>query len=138
MTLHHSHISTQQNNMQGNCFIHLTTKFTRQPTNYRSLLVDFSLVPRSSLVVLSFVIRYPIEDRANNERENSEMTTRRRREDDENKSRRGREANKTNYRPQPPTIIPVFDHSRGACCKSTHQVVHPKLKTKQMAVMASF
>ena len=79
--------------MQGNCFIHLTTKFTRQPTNYRSLLVDFSLVPRSSLVVLSFVIRYPIEDRANTERENSEMTTRRRREDDENKSRRRREAN---------------------------------------------
>ena len=66
--------------MQGNCFIHLTAKFTRQPTNYRSLLVDFSLVPRSSLVVLSFVIRYPIEDITNTERENSEMTTRRRRE----------------------------------------------------------
>ena len=43
--------------MQGNYFIPLTTKFTRQSTNYRSLLVDFSLVPRSSLVVLSFVIR---------------------------------------------------------------------------------
>ena len=137
-TLHHSHISTQQNNMQGNCFIHLTTKFTRQPTNYRSLLVDFSLVPRSSLVVLSFVIRYPIEDITNTERENSEKTAKWQREDDENKSRRGREANKTNYRPQPPTIIPVFGHLRGACCKSTHQVVHPKLKTKQMAVMASF
>ena len=73
-TLHHSYISTQQNIMQGNYFIPLTTKFTRQSTNYRSLLVDFSLVPRSSLVVLSFVIRYPIEDRANNERENSEKT----------------------------------------------------------------
>ena len=60
--------------MQGNCFIHLAIKFTRQPTNYRSLLVDFSLVPRSSLVVLSFVIRYPIEDITNTERENSEKT----------------------------------------------------------------
>ena len=137
-TLHHSHISTQQNSVQGNCFIHLAIKFTHPPTNYRSLLVDFSLVPRSSLVVLSFVIRYPIEDITNTERENSEKTAKWQRENDENKSRRGQEANKTNYRPQLPTIIPVFGHLRGACCKSTHQVVHPKLKTKQMAVMASF
>ena len=129
-TLHHSHISTQQNSVQGNCFIHLTAKFTHQPTNYRSLLVDFSLVPRSSLVVLSFVIRYPIEDITNTERENSEKTTKWRREADENQSKRRREANKTNYRPQPPTIIPVFGHLHGACCKSTHQVAHHKLKTK--------
>lgn len=60
--------------MHGNCFIHFAIEFTHQPTNYRSLLVDFSFVPRSSLVVLSFVIRYPIEDITNTERENSEKT----------------------------------------------------------------
>ena len=66
------------------------------------------------------------------------MTTRRRREDDESQSKRRREANKAICQPQPPTIMPVFSHLQGACCKSTHWMVHPKHKTKQMAVMTSF
>lgn len=66
------------------------------------------------------------------------MTTRRRREDDESQSKRRREANKAICQPQPPTIMPVFSHLQGACCKSTRWMVHRQTKTKQMAVMTSF
>ena len=45
------------NSIQGNIIIHLTANFIQKPAIYRSLLDHFSLVPRSSLVVLSFVIR---------------------------------------------------------------------------------
>ena len=34
--------------------------------------------------------------------------------------------------------MPVFSHLQGACCKSTHWMVHRQTKTKQMAVMTSF
>ena len=79
-TLHHSHISTQQNSVQGNCFIHLTTKFTRQPRNYRSLLVDFSFVSRCAFVRYSLADRGHNEYRTRKQRNDNEKTTRRRRE----------------------------------------------------------
>ena len=45
------------NSIQGKLYIHLTANFIQHPAIFRSLLDHFSFVPRSSLVVLSFVIR---------------------------------------------------------------------------------
>lgn len=45
------------NSTQCNVILHLTANFIQKPAIFRSLLDHFSFVLRSSLVVLSFVIR---------------------------------------------------------------------------------
>ncbi|MGM9732275.1 MAG: hypothetical protein ACI3YS_09915 [Prevotella sp.] len=73
------------------------------------------------------------------------MTTRRRREDDENKSKRGREQIETGTRSKQNKLQTTITNYYTRFWPFTWRVLQinpsgstPKLKTKQMAVIASF